>query len=138
MNAPKYDLSHAQFAVGFAETLQRDQIGGTINNYGTSLDDITHLITTLREHAQAFPAENKDEALDVLKDLERDIQDPEPDPNRIGRRLKRLVAIATTVGALTGGAATFSGDLNTFTGNVLELTETFGIPLEQVQPSQSP
>ena len=103
-----------------------------------SLDNITHLITTLREHAQAFPAENKDEALDVLKDLERDIQDPEPDPNRIGRRLKRLAAIATTVGALTGGAATFSGDLNTFTGNVLELTETFGIPLEQVQPSQSP
>ena len=107
MNAPKYELSHAQFAVGFAETLQRDQIGGTINNYGTSLDDITHLITTLREHAQAFPAENKDKALDVLKDLERDIQDPEPDPNRIGRRLKRLVAIATMVGALTGGVRPF-------------------------------
>lgn len=42
------------------------------------------------------------------------------------------------VGALAGGAASFSGDLNTFTGNVIELTETLGIPIEQVQPSLSP
>ena len=46
--------------------------------------------------------------------------------------------MATTVGALAGGAATFSGNLNTFTGNVIELTETVGIPVEEVQPSQSP
>ena len=138
MNAPKYDLSHAQFSGGFIETNQGSQYGGTINNYGASLDDITRLITALRGQAQTFPAEHKDEALDVLKDLERDIQDPEPDTNRIGRRLKGLAAIATTVGALAGGAATFSGNLNTFTGNVMELTETLGIPVEQVQPSQLP
>ena len=70
--------------------------------------------------------------------IEADIQKPEPDSGRIGRRLKRLAAIATTVGALAGGAATFSSDVNTFTGNVLELTETLGIPVEQVKPSQSP
>ena len=136
--ASKYNLSHAQFAGGFAETVRGDQIGGTINNYGASLDDITRLITALREQAQTFPAEHKDEALDVLDDLEADIQKPEPDPGRIGRRLKRLAAIATAMSALAGGAATFSGDLNTFTGNVLELTETLGIPVERVQPSQSP
>ena len=74
----------------------------------------------------------------MLDDVEADIQKPEPDSGRIGRRLKRLAGIVTTVGALASGAATFSGDLNTFTGNVLELTETLGIPVEQVQPSQSP
>ena len=95
-------------------------------------------MTALRNQAQAFPAEHKDEALDVLDDLEVDIHKPEPDPSRIGRRLKRLAAIATTVGPLAGGAATFSGDLNTFTGNVMELTEILGIPVEQVQPSQLP
>ena len=133
-----YVSNDTQFAGGFAETVQGDQIGGTINNYGASLADIPRLITALCEQAQAFPAEHKDEALDVLDDLEVDIQKPEPDPSRIGRRLKRLAVIVTTVGALAGGAATFSGNLNTFTGNVLELTETLGIPVEQVQPSQSP
>ena len=63
--------------------------------------------------------------------IEADIQKPEPDSGRIGRRLKRLAAIATTVGALAGGAATFSSDVNTFTGNVLELTETWGFPLSK-------
>lgn len=108
------------------------------NIYGPSADEISRLISTLREQAEAFPADNKDEALDVLDDLEADIQKPEPDQNRIGRRLKRLVAIATAVGAIAGGAATFSGNLNDFTSNVIGLTETLGIPIEQVQPNPLP
>ncbi|MEM8643177.1 MAG: pentapeptide repeat-containing protein, partial [Cyanobacteria bacterium P01_G01_bin.54] len=75
-NAPKYDLSNAQFAGGFAETVQGDQIGGTINNYGAKLDDITQLITSLRELAQSFPAEQKDDALMELDDIEADVNKP--------------------------------------------------------------
>ncbi|NEQ29629.1 MAG: hypothetical protein F6K04_01305 [Leptolyngbya sp. SIO4C5] len=136
--APKYDLRGAQFAGSFAETVQGDQLGGTINNYGANLDDITRLITALREQAQTLPAEHKDEALDVLDDLEADISKSEPDTNRIGRRLKRLVAIATAAGAIAGSAATFSGNLNQFTDNVVELTGRLGVPIEQVQPNQIP
>jgi hypothetical protein len=136
--ASKYDMRGAQFAGGFAETVQGDQIGGIINNYGANLDEITRLLTALREQAQTFPAEHKDEALDLIEDLEADLQKPEPDPNRIGRRLKRLAAVATTVGTLTAGAVTFSGNINEFAGNVIELTETLGIPIEQVQPDKTP
>ncbi|MGB3613936.1 MAG: hypothetical protein WBA10_09095 [Elainellaceae cyanobacterium] len=43
--------------------------------------------------------------------------------------------IAATVGTLTSGAVTFSGNLNEFADNVADLTATLGIPSEQVQPS---
>lgn len=129
-NSGKNDLRGAQFAGGYAETVQGNQIGGTINNYGASLSDITCLISTLRDQAQTFPVEHKDDVLMELEDLEGDIQKPQPDQNRIGRRLKRLAAVATTIGAITGGAANFSGDLNDFTSNVIELREMLGIPAE--------
>ena len=137
-NAPKYDMRGTQFAGGFAEKVEGNQIGGTINNYGASLDDITRLITALRQSVQTFPAEQQEDVTDQLDDLEADIQKPEPDQNRLTRRLKRLAATAATVGAIAGGAATFSGDLNTFTTNITELAQTLGIPVEQVQPTQLP
>ena len=119
------------FKVG--ENIEDDQIGGTINNYGSSAADITRLIAALREHAQALPDEQKDEALGILNDLEGDLAKAEPDPSRIGRRLKRLTEIAT---ALTIGTTVFSADLT-------QLAETLNVPLpkiqvEQVQPEQLP
>jgi hypothetical protein len=54
----------------------------------------------------------------------------------MGRKLKRFAEIATTIGLLTAGAVTFSGNLNEVVGNVIELTETLGISIEQVQPNQ--
>jgi uncharacterized protein YjbI with pentapeptide repeats len=133
---PKYNLQGAQFAGGFAETVQGDQTGGIINNYGQDTKDIIRLLTSLREQAQDFPTEHKEEALDLLNDLEIDLKKPEPNTNRMGRKLKRFAEIATTIGILTAGAVTFSGNLNEVVGNVIELTETLGIPIEKVQPSQ--
>lgn len=135
---PKYDLRGAQFAGGMAETVQGDQIGGTFNNYGMRLEDATRLLFKLREQAQAFPSEYQDDALDIIDDLETDIKEPASNSNKIGRRLKRLIAIASTVSAITGGAAAFAGDINEFTSNVAELTEIFEIPLEQIQPASKP
>lgn len=132
----KYNLQGAQFAGGFAETVQGNQIGGVINNYGQNAEDIIRLLTSLREQAQAFPTEHKEEALDLLNDLETDLKKPEPDTNRMGRKLKRFAEIATTIGILTAGAVTFSGNLNEVVGNVIKLTEVLGIPIEQVQPNQ--
>ena len=130
---PKYDLRGAQFAGGFAETVQGDQIGGTINNYGPNTEDITRLLTVLRDQAQTFPTDQKDDANDVLDDLERDLKEEQLDQNRISRRLKKLVALGAAIGTIASGAAAVSGDVSTFTGNVIELTEQLGIPIEQVQ-----
>ena len=133
---PKYNLQGAQFAGGFAETVQGDQIGGVINNYGANLDEITRLITALRDQVQAFPPEQKDNALDLIDDIETDLKKPQPDSGRLGRKLKQLAAAGTAAATIAGGAATFSGNLNDFTGNVLDLTEKLGVPIELVQPSQ--
>lgn len=127
------DLRGAQFAGGYAETVQGNQEGGTINNYGSNLNDITRLIRVLRDQADIFPTEHKNDVLMELEDLEIDIQKAVPDQNRIRRRLKRLATVATTVGAITAGTATFSGNINDFTNNIVELTETLGISIEQAQ-----
>lgn len=130
---PKYDLRGAQFAGGMAETVQGDQVGGTINNYGAKSENITQLLSILREQAQAFPNDYKADALDTIDDLEVNVKEVASDQNKIGRRLKRLVAIASAVGAITGGVATFSGDLKAFTNNVFELTEILELPIEAIQ-----
>ena len=131
------DLRGAQIG-SYAETVGGNQEGGTINNYAGSIDEIDRIITFLRDQVQGFSAQHKEEALDVICDIESDIQQTKPDQRRTGRRLKRLIAIATTVGATTAGAAAFSGNLNEFVGNVNELAETIGIPLEHIQLLDSP
>ena len=99
--------------------------------------DINHLLTALRETAQQFPEAQRDEALMELDDLEADLKAPEKqEPKRIGKRLQRLMAAGTAAATLAGGAATFSGNLNDFTTNVLDLTEKLGVPIELVQPNQ--
>ena len=138
---PKYDLRGAQFAGGMAETVQGNQFGGTINNYGAKIEDITQLLSTLRKQAREFPDEYKADALDTIDDLEIDIKKTAPDQNKIGRRLKQLVAVASAIGAIAGTTATFSDDMNEitsnvteFTSNVIELTEVLELPIELVQP----
>lgn len=122
----------------FAEKVQGNLEGSIINNYGPSTEDITRLLTALREQANTFPIEQKDDALDALEAMQDDLAKPEPDQGRIGRHLKKLRRVAIILGAIASGAATVSGDLTTFTNNVNELTEKLGIPIEQVQPNQIP
>ena len=128
----KNDLRGAQFGGGFIETNYGTQHGGIINNYGSSAADITRLLSALRDQAQTFPTDQKDEANDILDDLEGDLAKPGPDQGRISRRLKKLVALAAAIGTIASGAAAFSGDVSTFTGNVIELMQQLGIPIEHV------
>jgi uncharacterized protein YjbI with pentapeptide repeats len=115
-------------------------VAGT--NYGSmtayinqNSDEIARLLTGLREKAQSFPEEQKEEALMEIDDLESDLQTPEKqDPKRIGKRLKRLMAAGTAAIAISGSAATASGNLNEFATNVLELGEKIGFTQENIQP----
>ncbi|MFG6104916.1 pentapeptide repeat-containing protein [Leptothoe sp. EHU-05/26/07-4] len=119
----QYVFNQSQIAGGVADTVQGSQYGGTINNYTPNTQDITRLLTTLRNQAQTFPTDQKDEALDTLEALQDDLAKPEPDQPRIGRRLKKLVALDAAISLPT----------RDFTNKVIELTEKLGIPIEQVQ-----
>lgn len=133
---PKYDMRGAQFAGGFAETIQvqGNNVGGIINNYGQNADDVVRLITSLRQLSEAFPEEQKADVLMELDDLESDLSKPEQEPKRVGKRLQRLIAAGTAAATLAGGAATFSGNVNEFTENVFELGERIGLTREVMQP----
>ncbi|MBD1877220.1 pentapeptide repeat-containing protein [Nodosilinea sp. FACHB-131] len=99
-------------------------------------NDISRLLTALRNAAQQFPEAQKDEALMELDDLESDLNAPEKrKPKRIGKRLQRLLATRTAAATFAGGAAILSGDINEFTGNVLELAERVGLSQDAVQPN---
>lgn len=115
---------------------------GAISNFSQSIeknkDNITTLIATLHSLIQHFPPEQKEEAEAELIDLEEDIKVIEKqNPKRFGRRLRRLFAIGSAT-TIASGTATFSGNVNDFTSNILELTEKLGVPSELVCPKTSP
>lgn len=66
-NAPKYDLSNAQFAGGFAETVQGDQVGGTINNAAAETPSLAEAAAEiqdlLKQLEQTAPAETMAEKM---------------------------------------------------------------------------
>ena len=132
-NSRHYDFSTAQFSGGFAEVVQGNQVGGIIVNEYSQLDNYTKLLSNIRQQAETFPGEHREHALKVINNLDVDIREPEPSSRKIVEKVKQLLAIASAVSVFVGSAAAFSGDLNDFTNNVIELTQTIGISMEQIQ-----
>lgn len=134
INMSEYNLQNSKFGGGFAAE-GSVQSGGALNDYSIiiaqNIDDINHIISSLREAIQHFPNEQKEDAEMELNDLEEEIINPEKqDPKRLGRRLKRLAAVGTAVATLAGGAVSISEDINKFTNNVMELGEKLEVPFE--------
>ncbi len=98
-------------------------------NIGQNLNDITKLINSLRETAQAFPEAQGEETLGHLGDLEDDLKQPTNDrtPRRIKATLTALLVIAGMVAASTD-----------FSNNVLEISNKLGIELIQPHKQQLP
>ncbi|MDY6936700.1 MAG: pentapeptide repeat-containing protein, partial [Cyanobacteriota bacterium] len=81
--APKYDQSHAQFAGGFAETVQGNQEGGNIHNYAAEnkqnlVEAAAEIRQLLDELAQSYPTETMSEKMEVAT---KAIEKIESDPN---------------------------------------------------------
>ncbi|MFG6100550.1 pentapeptide repeat-containing protein [Leptothoe sp. ISB3NOV94-8A] len=55
---PKYDLSGAQFAGGFAETVQGNQIGGTINNAAAETPSLAEAAAEIQNLLKQLEASN--------------------------------------------------------------------------------
>lgn len=131
--------NHIQGNVG---SIGGDNYGSMTAYIGANADEIKSLISSLRQSAQAFPDEQKEEALIELDDLEKDLTGPNPpDKKRVNLHLKRLAALGATVLTLAGGAAAFSEDANKFVGNVTEMREKVEVIIgggAQQQPGLPP
>lgn len=117
--------------VGNVAGINQGQMTAYINQNNEA---ISQLIAALRASAQTFPPEQKDDVLMALDDLEGDLSKPDKqEPKRIGKRLQRLIAAGTAAATIAGGAATFSGNVNEFTENVLNLGEQIGLSRDAIQ-----
>lgn len=131
------NISNNKFGGGAAFGENASQSGGTFydlsTNVDNNLDDIAHLIQSLRQLAQTFPSPQQGDAIDYLKDLEGDIQQPpeKRKPSRVKATLMALLALSIGI----GGAIATATD---FTNNVLELSNKLGIELVQPQATQQP
>ena len=123
-------------AVNVDSTVEGPQIG-TQYNCGSNTEDIARLLSDLQKQVQTFPSEQRKEATELLEGVRSDLAKSKPQKTRIAQRLKQLAALAAAVGATASGMAAFTGDLNDFSRNFIDLTETIGIPTEQVVQKQS-
>ncbi len=135
-NAPVASVGNQGTQTNVAGVVEGDQIG-TQNN--KNIDEINSLIGSLREIIERFPEEQREDAEVEINALEAEIiEQKKQDPKEFfGRRLKKLVGAGTAAAVtIASGGAAFTGDLNTFTDNVLELGEKLGVPIELIQTEQ--
>lgn len=125
-NQPTYQTTINAQTIGVTHTGSGDVTGFTMN-VNSNIDDITKLITALRDTAQTFPSGQREEALGHLEDLEGDLKSPSD--NRTPRRIKAALAALLTIAGMV--AATTD-----FTNNVLEIGDKLGIELIQILPNQ--
>ena len=57
-DAPKYDMRGAQFAGGFAETVEGNQIGGTINNAAAATPSLAEAAAEIQNLLKQLEASN--------------------------------------------------------------------------------
>ncbi|MBE9013276.1 pentapeptide repeat-containing protein [Pseudanabaenaceae cyanobacterium LEGE 13415] len=123
-------------AVASQTTIHAQTVGaihsgsGNITNFtqniNSNIDGITKLLTSLRNTAQTFPEEQREEALEHLGDVEEGIrQFDKVKPHRIKAALAALLAIAGMVAATTD-----------FSNNVLEIGDKLGIELVHTPSNQ--
>jgi len=113
----------------FANEL-RDNASQTASQFsqtiGQNADEIVRLMTALREQAQQFSEDLRDDAIIQLDDLQQDLSTPARNqPKRITRRIVALLTFAGILGTTIATATEFAN-------NVLELADKFEIPKSEL------
>ena len=102
----------------------RQQASHFSQTSGASTAEILELINKLRQTADQFPAEIREELIIDVEDVQVEIQKPAPERN-IPKLRKRLLALLTAA-TVTFGAIASTTD---FANNVLEIGNKLGIEL---------
>jgi hypothetical protein len=91
---------------------------------GASIAELLQLITNLRQTAEQFPSDIREELIIDVEDVELEVQKPAPERN-LPKLKKRLLALFTAA-TITFGAIAGTTD---FANNVLEISNKLGIEL---------
>jgi len=102
----------------------RQQASNFTQTSGASVAELLQLITNLRQTADQFPSDIREELIIDVEDVELEIQKPAPERN-IPKLRKRLLALFTAA-TVTFGAIAGTTD---FANNVLEIGSKLGIEL---------
>ncbi|MBD2176165.1 leucine-rich repeat domain-containing protein [Pseudanabaena sp. FACHB-1998] len=102
----------------------RQQASNFSQTSGASVAELLHLINNLRQTAEQFPSEVREELIIDVEDVEVEIQKPASERN-IPKLRKRLLALLTAA-TVTFGAIASTTD---FANNVLEIGSKLGIEL---------
>jgi len=91
---------------------------------GANIADILQLINNLRQTAEQFPSDIREELIIDVEDIETEIQKPEKERNfpKIRKRLLALVTAATVTFTAIAG-------MTDFANNVMEISNKLGIEL---------
>ena len=128
-NQPTHQTIINAQTIGATHTGSGD-IANFTQNINSNIDDITKLITSLRDAAQTLPEVQCEEALVHLDDLQEDLSQTEKQkPNRLKTRLVALFAIASTASGVVVGTTDFGN-------KVLDLSKKLGIELIHTPPNQ--
>lgn len=132
----KNDFRGATFHGGFAETVNGSQIGSINNNYGATTDEIVLLISSLRNQSRLLPETHREQAFEIIDNINTEVTSPKPDRKRISSFLKGFVELLLVAGVAAGGLSDFTGDLTKIKENITGLTEIYEIPVEDVRPER--
>lgn len=124
---PKYFFQNVQFGGGFAESIEGDQYGGTVNNYGQNNDEINRLLSSLRDLAREFPEDQREAVRIHIEDLATDLK--QHGRNQAGKIKARIAGLFGVLLMISGGVATATD----FANNILELSKKLNIPTETFQ-----
>ena len=106
----------------------KDNAQQTASNFtqtsGASIAELLQLITNLRQTADQFPSDIREELIIDVEDVELEVQKPAPERN-LPKLKKRLLALFTAA-TVTFGAIAGTTD---FANNVLEISNKLGIEL---------
>ncbi len=102
----------------------RQQASNFSQTSGTSVAELLQIISNLRQTADQFPSDIREELIIDVEDVELEVQKPAPERNlpKLRKRLLALFTAATvTFGAIAG--------MTDFANNVLEIGSKLGIEL---------
>lgn len=126
------DYSGSQFAGGVAENVWRDQVSSNRREHGYQSVATRKIIDSLRERVEEFPVLHKEDAMDLVDDLQLDMQQTPLNKGRIGRRLKRLVTLALCSETIQIHNIELVNRLSEFTKNIITIARMADASTEQV------